>query len=309
MKYCFVGVGSIARKHISNLKKIDDCAIIHALRSGHSSYKDLDDLIDKQCFSFEDLDDEYDAVFITNPTSLHFETFKRLYNKANTFFIEKPVFSQCKAEEDIVPFLTKKTYIAAPLRFCAGIKYAKALIEKKGKPNSIRAISSSYLPDWRPGVDYRNTYSAHKDLGGGVHIDLIHELDYVSYLIGCPTESYYINGKVSDLEIDSYDISASIHRAGNTIAEIHLDYFGRDKKRICELYYNDKTYYINLLNNTVKIVCRDEAETIKLEPCDMYFDEMSYFIGFINSSAKVSINDVSLANRILRIINEKGERK
>ena len=52
------------------------------------------------------------------------------------------------------------------------------------KVYSARAISSSYLPDWRPGQDYRTTYSAHKDMGGGVSIDLIHEWDYLSWLFG-----------------------------------------------------------------------------------------------------------------------------
>lgn len=307
MKYCFVGVGSIAKKHIANIRRIDSEAVVHAFRTGHSNYTDLDKIIDKQFFSFDELDEKYDVVFITNPTSFHYETLNQFYSKSECFFIEKPVFSHFKDQKDINAFRGKKTYVAAPLRFCSGISYAKKLIDEKGKPNCIRVISSSYLPEWRPNVDYRNTYSAHMNMGGGVHIDLIHELDYIVYLVGCPKKSLYINDKVSNLDIDSYDISSSIHKIDNTIAEIHLDYFGRDKKRVCELYYNDSTYYIDLINNIVVKSCNGESVTISLEASDMYLKEMDYFYKFIKSNIKVSINDIELANNVLKIINE-GEK-
>ena len=72
---------------------------------------------------------------------------------------------------------------------------------------SARVICSSYLPDWRPGVDYRTVYSAHKALGGGVTIDLIHEWDYLVDLFGVPQKLYNFKGTYSDLEIDSDDLS------------------------------------------------------------------------------------------------------
>ena len=65
-------------------------------------------------------------------------------------------------------------YVACPLRYNAVIQYIKDNIDLQDVI-SVRSISSSYLPDWRPGVDYRKTYSAKKELGGGVSIDLIHE--------------------------------------------------------------------------------------------------------------------------------------
>lgn len=301
MKYCFIGVGSIARKHINNIRKIDNESIIHAFRTGNSNYNDISCIVDKELFDFSLLDSFYDAIFITNPTSLHYDTLYQFKDKSNCFFIEKPIFSHYR--EDIFEEINDKiTYIAAPLRFCAAVQYAKRLISEKGTPLSIRLISSSYLPEWRPGVDYRKTYSAHKSLGGGVNIDLIHELDYLVYLLGIPQKSIYINKKNSNLEIDSCDLSVSIHEYDNCVGEIHLDYFGRDKKRVCELYFNDNVIYIDIIHNEVCIKGADEL-SFKLEAKDMYLDEMKYFLSLIKNELK-SMNDVFEANSVLKIINE-----
>lgn len=306
MKYCFVGVGSIAKKHIGNIRKLDKDSVIHAFRSGKSQYSSLGEILDREIFKFEDLDSSYDVVFITNPTSMHFDTLDQFKDKSESFFIEKPVFSHFVKEDLLALFKNKKTYVAAPLRFSAGIQYASKIVSIKGKPLCIRSISSSYLPDWRPGVDYRNTYSAHAEMGGGVHIDLIHELDYVVSLLGEPKKSFYINKQLSSLEIDSYDVSSSIHMFDKSIAEIHLDYFGRDKKRICELYFNDETYVIDLINNKVLISNGGSETELFLEQQDMYLNEMKYFLNFVKDKSTKSINDIFLANRVLKII-ESGE--
>ncbi len=42
----------------------------------------------------------------------------------------------------------------------------------------------SYLPDWRPGNNYKKSVSAKKDLGGGVLLELSHELDYIRWIFG-----------------------------------------------------------------------------------------------------------------------------
>ena len=71
--------------------------------------------------------------------------------------------------------------------------------------HSVRAMCSSYLPEWRPGVDWKKCYSAHADMGGGVDIDLIHEWDYLTYLFGFPHNVYSIRGQFSDVTADSCD--------------------------------------------------------------------------------------------------------
>lgn len=82
-------------------------------------------------------------------------------------------------------------------------------------------------------------YSAHKALGGGVTIDLIHEWDYLVDLFGVPETICNIHGKYSDLEIDSDDLSIYIAQYPTLLAEVHLDYFGRTYRRSIELFCKD----------------------------------------------------------------------
>lgn len=189
LKVLFVGVGSIAKRHIRNLQAIMNTRGIKcqadAYRRPGSNI--VPDGINNVFHDLNEVPDDYDAIFITNPTERHLETLKAFHNKGRHFFIEKPVVSLHQIEEAKGFRLRDDSvyYVACPLRFNAVIQYIKQNINPCDVI-SIRSISSSYLPDWRPGLDYRKTYSAHKDMGGGVSIDLIHEWDYLTYLFGWP---------------------------------------------------------------------------------------------------------------------------
>ena len=152
--------------------------------------------------------------------------------------------------------------MACPLRYNAVLQYVKENVDLD-RVYSARAISSSYLPNWRPGQDYRNTYSAHKDLGGGVSIDLIHEWDYLTWLFGMPTECYSMINKVSNLEIDSDDLAIYIGKNDKTTFELHLDYFGRQTQRTLDLFTKYETIHCDLIAGTVNYLKR--GKSIKLE--------------------------------------------
>ena len=124
MKFLFIGLGSIARRHISNLKEICPHVLITVLRSGKGKnrFEDFSRLIDKIVFDASELEAWYDAVFITNPTSMHYETLYKYQEISNYFFIEKPVFQL--GTEDISCFLDsgKTYYVACPLRYTSVIQ-------------------------------------------------------------------------------------------------------------------------------------------------------------------------------------------
>ena len=166
------------------------------------------------------------------------------------------------------------------------------------KPYSARVICSSYLPDWRPGVDYRTVYSAHKEMGGGVTIDLIHEWDYLVDLFGAPLEAYNFKGTYSHLEIDSDDLSVYIARYPSLLAEVHLDYFGRTYRRTIELFCKEGTVTADFgagtltLENGAVIHCEEPVN-------QRYLREMAYFLDYARKGEGESINSPAMAQKVL----------
>lgn len=310
-KIAFVGLGSIATRHLKNvaafLSNRGDTYSIDLYRSQMRPLPEELAALVKEVYLYTDeipADRKYDVVFVTNPTSMHYETVESFTSHTNSFFIEKPVFDSTEVDESIFKLIEgKHSYVACPLRYNPVLQYVKECVDLN-KVISVRAISSSYLPDWRPGQDYRKTYSAHKDMGGGVSIDLIHEWDYLTWLFGMPTECKQMISKVSNLELDSDDLAIYIGRNEKTTFELHLDYFGRQTLRTLDLFTEDDTIHCDLIGGTVSYL--KEGKTVKLESERNAFQmkEIEHFFEIINNKTN---NDSTPdhAYRVLKIA--KGE--
>lgn len=310
MKVCFIGLGSIGKRHLKNISSIfkstNETLEMHALRRKSSSSlpSDVESLITKSVYNYQDLDSHYDAIFITNPTDLHYQTIMDVQNLSDNFFIEKPLFNTLSY--DISKISKDKTfYIAAPLRFTNVIQEVKKLIENLNI-YSVRSISSSYLPDWRPGVDYTKVYSAHKDMGGGVCIDLIHEWDYLTYLFGFPENIYMFADKLSNLDIDSEDLAIYIAKYKDKMIELHLDYFGRKTQRSMELFTRDKVIFADICNSRITFSDSTPTMEFKEDPNDKYLREMQYFIDLCKHKCE-SINNIDHAISVLKLTKNRGE--
>lgn len=297
-----IGYGSMGRRHIRNLMALfGDKVVIDILRRKEIKAIESSDTDTRMRFLFSDIElrDHYDAVFITNPTSLHYETLKKYQPLSDAFFIEKPVF--VTGEEDISSLLDteKKYYVACPLRYSNVIQWLKNNMDFN-TVHSMRVISSSYLPDWRPGTDYRETYSAHRDMGGGVSIDLIHEWDYISYLIGFPQRVQSIIGKRSNLEIDSDDVALYIAEYEDKVAEVHLDYFGRKPIRRMELFTSDDTIVADLIGQRITWLCSGKELALSEDRDSYHRKELQHFLDIIDGDI-CSDNGIEEACRVLRI--------
>ena len=278
-----IGVGSIARRHIQNLHTVCQTRglnlTVDAFR--HSSSGPIDG-VDHVYSDDSQMPDDYDAIFITNPTELHLSSLKRFHDKGKNFFIEKPVVSlrQLDAAREFVTREESVYYVAGPLRYNRVIQYIKENIDPKDVIG-VRCISSSYLPDWRPGKDYRDTYSAHKDLGGGVSIDLIHEWDYLTALFGWPEKVFHLIGKKSSLDIDSDDIAVYIAEMGHMTVELHLDYYGRKTIREIQLFTKDDTIIGNLNENRISFLVSGREIDFHEERDDYQRRELNHFLDMI----------------------------
>lgn len=281
----FVGVGSIAKRHIRNLHSVlNDRNIVCHIDAFRTSSYEIPEGIENVFNNIENVPSNYDAIFITNPTEKHLETLLLFHNKGSHFFIEKPVVSmpQLNAASKFNLRSDSVYYVACPLRYNAVIQFIKNNIEPS-KVISVRSISSSYLPDWRPGQDYRQTYSAHRDLGGGVSIDLIHEWDYLTYLFGWPENIECFIGKKSKLEIDSDDYAIYIASFTDKIVELHLDYFGRKTIREIALFTDEDTIIGDIANNRITFLKANRVIYFDEERDDFQKRELKFFLDMVDN--------------------------
>lgn len=307
LKICMIGLGSIGKRHLKNiqivLQKKNITYQIDALRSNvNNQEKDILNGLKDQYYKAEDLPNDYDIIFVTNPTSMHYCTIQQVASKTNHMFIEKPIFD--KDSYDIEKLALNENsiyYVACPLRHKNIMKYLKENIISKEKVISCRIISSSYLPNWRKNSNYRKIYSAQKELGGGVTRDLIHEWDYAIYLFGIPQSAKNIRGHYSDLEIDSDDVSIYIAKYQDMLLEMHLDYIGHKTERTIQLFTNTKRIDVDLIQDEiVEYQNNEEINRKKFDVEDFYLNEMNYFIDCVNGKIE-NVNSICKALETLKI--------
>lgn len=298
MRVLIVGLGSIARKHVAALRHIDPSVELYAMRSGRESksWEGITDLYDWRqletiCFDF---------AIISNPTSEHMSTIRKLLPFQFPLFIEKPLYSKVVDDELIAEVKQSgiMTYVACNLRFHECLQKTVDII-RQHRVNEVNVYCGSYLPDWRPQIDYRTVYSANPEMGGGVHIDLIHEVDYLYWLFGKPQCTHHLFTHKSSLGIRAIDNANYLMEYLHFNVNVILNYYRRDYKRTLELVCSDGTFMVDLASNT--IICGNKVLFSSTKSIiDTYFSQMEYFIECV-SRHRCTMNDMEDANNVLKI--------
>lgn len=308
-KIALVGSGSIGKRHVMNIDKVLRSREIEysldLIRRKNSRTLDesLNEFVSNIYIEHDYIPNDYDVIFITNPTHLHYDTIKEFDSKTKNMFIEKPVFDKTSMSISGLSLDTKGIYyVACPLRYSEVIQYVKNNVDLKSV-YSARVICSSYLPDWRPGLDYRETYSAHLDQGGGVSIDLIHEWDYMMYLFGKPKQVLNFRGKFSGLEIDSDDLSVYIAEYEKMLAEVHLDYFGRKSIRELQLFTAKETIVADMINSEIRFLNEDKVIRFSEERNSYQLKEIENFFDILEGKTN-NENDIIRALTTLKIAKD-----
>lgn len=303
-KIAFCGLGSIGRRHLKDTVQYlrdHQCSFqIDAVRSGMGQEldKDLAQYISVQYSYGDTIPQDYDIIFITNPTSMHRESIRQYQDCTKSMFIEKPIVDDAGCEFTDLPE-NLICYVACPMRYMKVLQYVKQAVDCNAA-YSVRAICSTYLPNWHPGEDYRQSYSAHETMGGGVEIDLIHEWDYLVWLFGRPDQVKCINRRISELEIDSKDIALYIGSSEKRVYELHLDYFGREEKRVLEIYLPEETLTVDLRKGTIHFGAKQE-DLVLFENRDVYQQrEIAHFFDILHGEC-INDNDIGCAMSTLQI--------
>jgi predicted dehydrogenase len=285
MKVLIVGLGSIARRHVDAIRTILPEARIHALRSGTSS-AGIDGVADIE--SWGNVPTDLDFIVISNPTACHFDTISQALVFQVPLFIEKPPLMNLEGADTLVARIREHsipTYIACNLRFHPVIDWLKENLKNK-RPLEVQAYCGSNLAEWRQQQDYRLSYSARATEGGGVHLDLIHELDYLLWLFGSPLTSTAMTARISTLDIDSADSAHYWLTYLGMRVSVLLNYFRADPKRTLEIVMPEETWTADLLAGT--ILCSAGTEIFRdTQTTDVsYRRQMEYFIRCIRTGSK-----------------------
>lgn len=309
MKVLVVGYGSIGKRHVSNLLKISNIEVIVYTRQ-----KNLQQLKGK-CIVYDNLKDclmhKPNAAIIANNTNEHIKIALKLAKHGIHLFIEKPLSNSLSGIQKLLEFVENKkmiTMIGCNLRFHKCILKIKELVDHKsiGKIISVSSESGSYLPDWHPNENYKKSYASKEDLGGGVILTCIHEIDYLYWFFGEIKEVFSSSGNYTDLKISAEDLSISIiHFKNDIIGELHLDYFQRPAIRKCKIIGTKGIIYWDSDINTVKIYdvikkkWKKELVMKKYDRNVMYLDEIVHFLDCVKKSKK-TINPISQGITILK---------
>ncbi|MFC1801736.1 Gfo/Idh/MocA family protein [Nanoarchaeota archaeon] len=297
-----IGIGSIGKRHIRNLRDIlgDDINIV-AYKISRKGVGILEKELGIKVFF--DIDEAFaqkpDFAVIANPTSLHVEYAIKAAEYGCHLFIEKPISDRMNNIEKLRELVKKRkliTFIPYCLRFSRPILEMKKIMDagKLGDAISVEVHVGTYLPDWHPKEDYRQRYSAKKALGGGVLLDLSHEIDYARWLFGELRIISAFVGKKSSLEIETEDTADITAESDNGVkVKLHLNYIEKPPKRFCKIVCENGEIYWD--NNTKKIEITDnktrKKEVIDVEEDDnsMYIREMEHFLGCIKNKNETMI--------------------
>ena len=313
MRVLIVGLGAIGRRHVANLAAIEPEATVtvwhqHSRRSDHPEASEY-----LEVFSLaEALVAQPQIALITSPASLHVGTALDLAKHGVHLLIEKPLSDRLEQVDLLIGSCRQRDvtlFVAYNFRFYEPLQVMRqAIIEKRiGKVLSVRAEVGQYLPDWRPGADYRGSGSAQRALGGGALLELSHEIDYVRWLVGEVVEVSAMVGRVSDLEVDVEDTAEiALRFATGAIGSIHLDMVQRTPARTCKVVGSDGTLSWDFYSHQVRWYSSASSVWTDLCPAaprdrnEMYVAELRHFLDCVGGRSTPAVSGED-GRRVLEI--------
>jgi predicted dehydrogenase len=238
LRVLLAGCGSIGHRHARVLRELS----VRHLMACDPNKAQLSSLVNQNpgietCESFSDgLRRKPDAVFILTPPKLHIPMAIEAIRAGCDVFLEKPIadtLSGIDELRDLARAHGKRVMIGLCFRFHSGILEAKEYVDGGaiGRLISVRALMGEHLPDVRP--DFKSLFTS--QYSGA--FDLMHDLDLALWFAGQPVRGVKgLFGTYSDIDIRAPDlVEILIDFENRCMANVHLDFFQRPRRRTLEL--------------------------------------------------------------------------
>ena len=314
MRFLIIGCGSIGMRHMRNLKSLGIDGLM-----AFDTVADRRERAQQECGArpFDSLDAALRSgagvAFVTTPTHLHVPIALQAAHAGCHLFIEKPLSHTEEGLNELIDVVQRNhlvTMVGCNMRFHHGPATIKRLLDNGaiGRIISATLDAGQYMPDWHPGQDYRQRYSAQRSMGGGVVLDGIHEIDYAQWLFGEVAEIFCYGGKFSNLDIDVEDSANILMKFESGFsAMIHIDYIQRAYSRSCKVIGEEGTIIWDITTPTqVRWFSAETKQWGDIEPPenysinDMYLEELRHYLNCVELAKRTAL-DVEEAARVTRV--------
>jgi predicted dehydrogenase len=256
-----IGYGSIGQRHEAVLRTLGaETAVVsrHAHDISCPCFQTVQEAINK-------FQPQY--IVVANRTSEHLEALEQIQKTGfhGLCLVEKPLADHSISTDCDYGFEIRAGYV---MRFHPLIRQAAEILEGR-RLLSIDAYVGQYLPDWRPGTDYRQCYSSRKEQGGGVLRDLSHELDYIQFFAGAWQRVSALGGHISELEIDTDDMFSLLMKTQHCPAVLcQMNYLDRNVRRDCTIQYEGGTLHLDFVGK--ELIHNGTGQAMELERNAMF---------------------------------------
>jgi glutamate-1-semialdehyde aminotransferase/spore coat polysaccharide biosynthesis protein SpsF (cytidylyltransferase family)/predicted dehydrogenase len=308
-----VGCGSIGRRHARNLASLG-IQQLGFCDTSPEALKQCRDEVKGETFSdYGEALQKFkpDIALICTPPVYHVEEAMAALEARAHVFIEKPLSHESSGIQVLIAEARRcdrNVQIGYNMRFHPGLQILKEIVDsgKIGRVLWLSVEAGQYLPDWRPWQHYRESYSARHELGGGIILDGSHELDYICWLLGRPTEVTCRAEHLSSLDVDVED-SAWIYLSfpERRRAELHLDFVQRAYTRTCKVVGETGTALWDFNVQEVRWYSAERSSWNSIpfvfEANDMYVAEMVHFLKSLGSGTGPMV-DLEQSRDVIRVV-------
>jgi len=233
------------------------------------------------------------AAFITSPTAQHLPQALACAEAGLHLLIEKPLSHTTEGLERLKDVAARRgvyVHVGYMMRFHPLVRELKAIIDegRYGRLLSFTTRWGEYLPNWHPWEDYRTSYAARKELGGGAALTLSHDLDLVLWLVPSPLAGHYaLPNRASALEVDvEAGVDFLLQFGDGATGHVHLNFFEQPATRYLHFAFERGAVRFDYYANTLKVSTPAGGEVLSREGFDrnqMFLDQTEYFLRKISS--------------------------